>query len=114
MTESSDAAAAHSGSPEIAPSAAHSGVLPSSAITGLRPRNPLLAPARVFLKVLGLPFSFLAAFRRRPLRFLVIAALLALIVVGAGLAGLQLWANSHFRAAKAEMDKYHHAEARRH
>jgi tetratricopeptide (TPR) repeat protein len=55
-----------------------------------------------------------AAAWRRPGRLLAVAALLALILLGAGLAAANLWALHHYRAARAELGRYHTAAARAH
>ncbi len=47
----------------------------------------------------------------RPLRGLAVVALLALIALGLGLVGMQLWAAYHYRAARAALDRYHAVEA---
>ncbi|HEX5269001.1 MAG TPA: tetratricopeptide repeat protein, partial [Gemmataceae bacterium] len=48
---------------------------------------------------------------RNPGRSLAVVLLLALTAVGLGLAGMQLWAAYHFRAARRALDHYHAAEA---
>ena len=55
-----------------------------------------------------------AALPRRPGRLLAAAALVALILLGAGLAAVNLWALYHYRAARAEMGRSHTAAARGH
>lgn len=59
-------------------------------------------------------WAALAALCRRPWRLLAVAAIGALILLGAGLAGAHLWALHHYRAAHAELERYHTAAAREH
>jgi tetratricopeptide (TPR) repeat protein len=51
---------------------------------------------------------------RRARRLLAVTALLVLIGLGAAFAGTQWWALRHYRAARAEMGRYHTAVARGH
>lgn len=51
---------------------------------------------------------------RRLARLLVIAALLGLILLGAGSAGLHLWGRYHFRKAQHALDRHQLAETNRH
>jgi tetratricopeptide (TPR) repeat protein len=53
----------------------------------------------------------LGAIRRRPGRALAIFLLGSAIAFGLGLAGAQVWASYHFRAARTALDRYHPAEA---
>jgi predicted Zn-dependent protease len=51
---------------------------------------------------------------RRPRRAAAAAAVLALFVLGGYFGGRQLWAQHHYRAALAALDKYDYAEAKKH
>jgi tetratricopeptide (TPR) repeat protein len=51
---------------------------------------------------------------RRPWRLLAVTAIVAVILLGVGLAGAHLWALHHYRAARAELERYHTATARLH
>jgi tetratricopeptide (TPR) repeat protein len=55
--------------------------------------------------------ALMGAARRRPRRALIVVFLLALIAFGLGLGGAQLWAASHFRAARRALAAYHVGEA---
>jgi tetratricopeptide (TPR) repeat protein len=68
---------------------------------------PALPPRAGLRRLASLP----GAFRRHPGRALAVLMLLALIVFGVGLAGTQLWASYHFRAARAALERYHTTEA---
>jgi tetratricopeptide (TPR) repeat protein len=48
---------------------------------------------------------------RHPLRALAIFSLLTIILAGAGMAGVSLWASYHLRAARADLERYHTHEA---
>jgi tetratricopeptide (TPR) repeat protein len=51
---------------------------------------------------------------RRARRLLAVAALLAVVALGAAFAGTQAWALHHYRAARDQMARYHTAAAREH
>ena len=76
------------------------------------PPAPAAAPGGFFLSRWG--GAALRLVVRRRWRLLAVAALLALIGVGAGLIGVYLWANHHLRAARAALERYHDGEARQH
>ncbi len=85
---------------------------PMPASTPLASEGPATeAPTRRAPVVLRPLLAVLAAIRHRPRRSLAIPLLLALIAVGLGLSGAQLWAAYHFRAARGALDRYHAAEA---
>src|SRR5205807_9762030 len=58
--------------------------------------------------------SLLFGSRRLIVRSLVVTLLLAVTALGIGLGTLQLWALYQFRAGRAALERYHHAEAREH
>jgi tetratricopeptide (TPR) repeat protein len=60
------------------------------------------------------PWGLLLTLVRHPWRTLGVIVLLALIGVGTFLAGVQLWADYHFKKAKEAVGRYHNAEAREH
>jgi Flp pilus assembly protein TadD len=75
------------------------------------------APAgrrRLLSRLWRVPVAGLAAVCRRPRHYLAVAALLALILAGAGVGGAYLWAAHHLRAARSCAERYHNLEAKEH
>src|SRR5947207_3250275 len=68
-------------------------------------------PRRTGLRLLRPLLTLLGAIRRRPGHSLAIALLVALILGGLTLGGVQLWAGYHLRAARTAMARYHYMEA---
>ncbi len=92
--------------PSSTPLASDGPVPPASPAPAAPPRRAPL-PLRPLLAVFG-------AFRRRPGRSLAVLALLALIGLGLALAGRQVSAVYHFRAARTACERYHNPEAAAH
>lgn len=79
------------------------------------PPVPAAPPPRRWASALLRPLAAVfGPIRRRPARSLAILLLLTLTAFGLSLAGVQLWAAYHFRAARAAVDRYHTAEAETH
>src|SRR5438128_1604180 len=84
-------------------------VAPGDVVLSSLPPSPSLS--RLVARRLLIPVTFLW---HRPWRALVILALLALIGLGLGAAGLFLWTGHHLRAARQAVERGHNALAVRH
>jgi tetratricopeptide (TPR) repeat protein len=74
----------------------------------------MLSPFRLLVHFLRLCLSGFSYLIRHPVRSFAVALLLALIGGGVGMAGFQLWANYHLRAARSAVEHYHDTEAMEH
>jgi tetratricopeptide (TPR) repeat protein len=81
---------------------------------GLAEGEPLPAPTGVDPAPAARAGSSRPPLRRRLGRWAVVALLLALIALGLGLLGFQLWGHYHFRQARQALSRYHPAEATGH